>query len=294
MRSHLALLIPFACALIYVFGALAVKRAAMFGVGVWRTSFLSNWAVALLFVPVWFWQHGQIHPVGDYWQPALIALLFLGGQSFLFIGLSRGDVSVLTPVLGTKVIFVALLSSLLRVGDVPLRWWIGAALSTTAIGLLHLGEEAKHRKIGWTVFMATCSAASFSLSDVLLQKWLPVWGAGSFLPPLFLIVGVVSFAFVPLFSAPLTELSVSAWRWVGPGVLLMALNNAGIVLAIGIIGNATAVNIVYSVRGLFSVVLVWWLGHWFSSEEKHLAGRVLRFRLIGSALMAAAIVLVLI
>ena len=47
-----SLLLPLACALTYVFGALAVKRATTFGVGVWRTSFLSNVAMAVLFVPV--------------------------------------------------------------------------------------------------------------------------------------------------------------------------------------------------------------------------------------------------
>lgn len=80
MRFQLNLLLPLACALLYVIGALAVKRAVAFGVGVWRTSFVSNWAIALLFVPVWFWWGGQLHPAADYWQPALTALLFLGGQ----------------------------------------------------------------------------------------------------------------------------------------------------------------------------------------------------------------------
>ena len=234
-----------------------------------------------------------MHSPGEYWQPALTALLFLGGQVFLFVALSRGDVSVVTPVLGTKVIFVAMLSSLLRLGVIPLQWWVGAALSTSAILLLHLGDEVKHRKVSWTILMAAGSAASFSLSDVLLQKWVPVWGAGNFLPPMFLLVGLISFGFVPFFSAPLSELSLPVWRWVGLGVVLMALNNAGIVLAIGLFGSATVVNIIYSVRGLFSVVLVWRVGHWFASGERVLSGRLLRYRLIGAVLMGAAMVPVL-
>lgn len=52
MRFNASLLIPLVCALTYVVGALAVKRATAFGVGVWRTNFLSNIAIALLFVPV--------------------------------------------------------------------------------------------------------------------------------------------------------------------------------------------------------------------------------------------------
>lgn len=294
MNFNASLLVPLACALIYVVGALAVKRANAFGVGIWRTSFLSNAAIALLFVPVWFRYGGQIHPPADYWQPAITALLFFGGQAFTFLALSRGDVSVITPVMGTKVILVALFSSLLRVGEVPLQWWIGAALSTAAIALLHFGEESRRRNVGRTVLLAFCSAASFSLGDVLLQKWVHVWGVGNYFPPMFLMVGLLSCAFVPFFSAPLTALPAAAWRWVGPGALLLALNNAGVVLAVVLVGSATAVNIIYSVRGLFSVLLVWLIGHWFANDEKHLGGRVLRLRFTGAALMVAAIVLVLV
>ena len=294
MTSQFALLIPLTCALIYVFGALAVKRSSTLGVGFWRISFLSNWTIALLFVPIWFWQGGRVHPIADYWQPAITALLFLTGQSLTFLALNRGDVSVVTPVLGTKVVFVALFSSFLRVGQVPLRWWFGAALSTGAILLLNLGDGGKHRNVQQSAALAFCSAVAFGFNDVLLQKWMPVWGGGSFLPPMFLPVGIVSFGFIPFFSAPLAKLDAVSWRWVGPGVLLMAVNNAGVAVAIGIVGSATAVNIIYSVRGLLSVLLVWLIGHWFSSDEKHLDKKVLIYRLMGAALMGAAIVLVLI
>lgn len=294
MKYNASLLLPLACALTYVLGALAVKRATAFGVGVWRTSFLSNVAIALLFVPVWFGFGGQVRPWADYWQPAVTALLFFGGQAFTFLALKNGDVSVTTPVMGTKVILVALFSSLLRVGEVPLQWWIGAALSTAAIALLHLGGESHRRHVGRTVLLAFCSATSFSLGDVFLQKWVPVWGLGSYFPSMFLIVALMSCAFVPFFSAPLSAMPAAAWRWVGPGALLLAVNNAGVVLAIMLVGSATVVNIIYSARGLFSVLLVWLIGHWFTNDEKHLGGRVLRLRLAGAGLMVAAIVLVLI
>lgn len=294
MKFNASLLIPLACALVYVLGAMAMKRATAFGVGIWRISFLSNVAMAVLFVPVWFGYGGQIHPLADYWQPAVAALLFFGGQTFTFLALTRGDVSVVAPVMGTKVILVALFSSLLRVGEVPLQWWAGAVLSTAAIALLHLGGELHRRHVGPTVLLAFCSAASFSLGDVFLQKWVPVWGLGSFFPPMFLIAGLMSCAFVPFFRAPLNAMPAAAWRWVAPGALLLALNNAGVVLAIVIVGSATAVNIVYSVRGLISVLLVWLVGHWFTNDEKQHGGHVLRLRLAGAGLMVAAIVLVLI
>jgi drug/metabolite transporter (DMT)-like permease len=293
MKLTASLFLPLACALIYVLGALTVKRATAFGVGIWRTSFLSNVVLAGLFVPVWFLQGGEIHSWADYWQPAATALCFFGGQALTFLALNRGDVSVTTPVMGTKVILVALFSSLLRVGEVPWQWWAGAALSTAAIALLHLGGASRRRQVGSTVLLAFASATAFSLGDVLLQKWVPGWGWGNFFPPMALMIGLLSFTLVPLFKAPLTALPPAAWRWVAPGALLMGINNAGVVVAIALVGSATVVNIIYSVRGLFSVLLVWAIGHWFTNDEQHLDGRVLRFRFIGATLMVAAIVLVL-
>jgi drug/metabolite transporter (DMT)-like permease len=291
----LHLLIPAGCAILYVLAALTLKRAAGLGVGVWRTTFVANWMVCLTFVPWWFWRHGTVHPLTDYWQPAITALTFLGGQLFIFLAISRGDVSVTTPVMGLKVIFVALLSHVLHAGEVPLQWWAGAVGSAGAVVLLHAGEpHARRQHLLQSAVLAALSAVSYSLGDVLLQKWVPAWGSGSYLPPMFLLTALYSFAFVPFFHGPLRALSGEAWRWVGLGAALLALNNAGIVLAIGLWGGATAVNIIYSARGLVSVGLLWAFGHWFASEERHLQPRVLRFRLAGAVLMLAAIVLVLV
>ncbi len=272
-----------------------LKRASALGVGVWRIGFLTNWVMFLFFLPWWLVQSGDGgHIWTDYWQPAISGLLFLGGQMFLFFALQCGDVSVTTPVMGTKVIMVALLSHWLKAGEVPWQWWTGAVLSAAAVALLHLGEPpARRAQLGRTVLLAGLCALTFSLSDVLLQKWVGAWGVGRYLPAMFFFTALYTFAFVPFFRAPLWALDRRAWRWTAGGALLLALNNGGIVVAIAVWRAATAVNILYSVRGLVSVALVWAIGHWFSSEEQHLTPRVFRFRLVGAALMLAAIVLVL-
>jgi hypothetical protein len=58
-------------------------------------------------------------------------------------------------------------------------------------------------------------------------------------------------------------------------------------------GNATATNVLYSSRGLWSVVVVWAVGHWFSNREQQLGASVLRWRLAGALLMITAIALIL-
>jgi hypothetical protein len=59
-----------------------------------------------------------------------------------------------------------------------------------------------------------------------------------------------------------------------------------------VFGDATAVNIVYGTRGLWSVLLVWLAGRWLGSDEGSRGATVLGGRLAGAALMTAAVVVV--
>jgi len=287
------LLIPLACGLLYVLGMLSLKRASELGVGVWRTTFFANWACALIFLPLWIIRGWAPVPWTDYWQPAVGALVFLGGQVLMFLAITRGDVSVAGPVMGVKVILVAFFSSLLLAGEVPLKWWIGAALSAVAVGFLNLGGSTEHRKVGQTILITMASAVMFALSDVLVQRWAPGWGPGNYFPPLFTAVGVYSFGLLAFANGGLRGITPQAWRWIVPGAGFNALTNAGIAITLGLWGNATAVNIVYSSRGLFSVLTVWLVGHWFANSEQKAGRGVLVSRLVGAAAMLAAIGLVM-
>jgi drug/metabolite transporter (DMT)-like permease len=288
------LLIPLACGLFYVLSMLCLKRAGELGVGLWRTTFVANWACTLVFLPWWF--HTGWAPVEWtlYWQPAVSALIFLVAQVLMFLAITRGDVSVAAPVMGVKVILVALISSMLFAEGVPLKWWIGAGMSTAAVGLLNLGRGTTHRRVGPTVLLTLVSASLYSLNDVLMQHWGHAWGAGYLLPPLFLFVGLYSFVLLRFAHGGIFQIAPRAWGWVIPGSFFNALTNGGIALTLGIWGNATAVNIVYSSRGLFSVILVWAAGHWFANTERHAGRSVLLTRLIGAVLILAAIALVVV
>jgi drug/metabolite transporter (DMT)-like permease len=286
------LLLPLGSALLYALGALAIKRANHFGIGLWRTSFLANWAMAFCMAPMWL-LGGEIPP-GVWWQPVVVAVFFFTAQISMFLALTKGDVSVATPIMGTKVLMVALFSLILLREPVPLHWWTGAALSTAGVFFLSRGDETARRGALNAALFAMGAAACFAVNDVLVQKWAPAWGNGRFLPIMFACMALMSFAFVPLFHAPLREIPRQGRIWVGAGAVLFGVQAVGILAAIGLFGDATAVNIVYSLRGMLSVVLVWVVGHWFLNEEQKLGRSVLVKRLIGSALMVSAVVLVVI
>ena len=291
MNAILPLLLPLASALLYVVGALLVKRSNDFGVGVWRTAFVSNLVSGLVFLillPL-----GGTANLDRWWEPTIVGGLFILGQVFNFLSLQRGDVSVATPVLGLKIILVALFSTLLLGHAVPLVLWMAAALSSLAIVLLNLTGRGQHHHVTMTILFAGLSAAMFALFDVLVQKWSPAWGAGRFLPVMMLIAAGLSLGLLPMFPAPLRATPSAAWPWLLAGCVLFAVQSLLFVTTIANFGNATAANVMYSSRGLWSVVVVWLVGHWFGNQERQLGVRVFRWRLTGATLMMAAIVLVL-
>jgi drug/metabolite transporter (DMT)-like permease len=294
MMNSWLLLLPLCAALLYVMAVLSLKRAAELGVGLWESTFVSNLLAALAFQVVLVFG-GNWLPLSFWWQPVVVALLFLLGQSATLFSLQRGDVSIATPVLGVKILLVASFTTIFIAQTISWQLWAAAALATLGIAALnHPGAHKVGANAKTTIVSAGFAAASFALFDVLVQKWSPAWGVGRFMPLTMACLGILSFALRPFSSRPLKELGPSAWRWLGMGGGLFALQTVVFVSAIAHFGNATAMNVVYSSRGLWSILAVVLLGHWFHSSEKQLGGDVMRWRFAGAALMFAAIVLVLI
>lgn len=213
MKWHL--LFPFTASLLYIASVLFLKRAQQLGGGVLRTTFVANLAVALVFAAL-LPLGGKGQPAAQLWQPALVAVLFVAGQIFTILALSRGDVSVATPVLGAKTIFVAWFTTLLLATRLPWQLWCAAGLSFAAIALLHqaprassttgaAATDADHhdRRLGQTLLFSLLAAGAYALFDVLVQKWSPVWGLGRFLPIVLGFSAVMSLGFVPFFQAAL-------------------------------------------------------------------------------------------
>lgn len=297
MKWHL--LFPITASLLYIAAALFLKRAQQLGGGVLRTTFVANVAVALVFAAL-LPMGGNNQPGALLWQPMLVAVLFVAGQVFSILALSLGDVSVATPVLGAKTIFVAWFTTLLLATHLPWQLWCAAGLSFGAIVLLNRApriptadaRQHHYRKLALTLLFSILAAASYALFDVLVQKWTPAWGTGRFLPIMFAFSALMSLVFLPFIRAPWREMPRVAWPALAAGAFFMALQSFVFVSAVAMFGDATAMNVVYSARGVWSVAAVWLIGHWFANTEAQLGGRVFRWRLTGAALMTSAIVLV--
>lgn len=291
----LHLLFPLASSVLYVAAALSLKRASERGAGIWRATFVLNLGAGACFFVL------LLGPAGPgptpLWQPAVIATLFVAGQALTMIALNRGDVSVATPVMGLKVVFVTIFVMLI-VGDrMLIDYWVSAAMSAAGIALLNLGGGrdarggTRHHHLPLTVGTSLAAAACYAMFDVLVRKWAGAWGVGRLLPAVMACAAVMSLALWPAFEGPLRQMPKASRGPLLLGAALLGLQAVLLVRTLALYSDTTRINVIYNTRGLWSVLAVWLVGHWWGNTERHAGRAVLLWRLAGAGLMLGAIVI---
>ena len=135
-------------------------------------------------------------------------------------------------------------------------------------------------------------AASFAVVDLLIQSWAGRIGVWNFLALQFASVGALSLATLPFFGLRSLHAPRKAWKWIALAIGLSGLQAILITASIGIWKDAAGVNVVYSTRGILSILLVWSVGHWMKNQEGKVAGKqTMAWRLIGAAFILLAVVL---
>ena len=284
------LLLPLAAGIVFAVSSMCFKRAFTEGAGLARTFFVNNILLGLAFLPMLLI---EAPPIG--WErihlPLATGAVFFAGNVINFMAMRRGDVSLVTPLLGTKVLFVALISALIFQAPLkPEHWW-GAAL--TCIGVLVLGATDV-KEGSWlcpTTALSILSGACFGLCDSLLQAWAKDFGIYRFLPIMFAFVSVQSIGLKFNFKAPLRSMPPAAWKWLLLGSVLTVSQAMLLCFAIAFYHDATGINVVYSLRGLWTITLVWFLGHWFGNVERTSASGKMIWRFLGAILMTIAVAL---
>ena len=290
MTGHTYLILPLFSSVVYAGGMIFLKRALELGQPPRRVLVGSNLAMGACFAPLLFWAKV---PTGDFpvWMwlgPMICSLLFFLGQVGTFRALSGGDVSVATPVLGSKVVLTAVGSAFLLPGGVSGKFWLGAGLCSAGVALLGFGGGEKKKgalkAVGWGI----AAAASFSLTDVIVAKVAPHLGLALFGPVMMAGVAMLSVLVLPMWAWGGLA-NGSGKGWLGWGVGMIGVQAVGVLSAIVISGDPIGVNVVYALRGLWSVGLMVWVGRWVGNREAGLPGKVMAFRAAGAGLLFGAV-----
>lgn len=283
--------VPLVAAVAFAAGSLMFKRAFAEGAGVAHAVIFNNIALAFAFLPLLAIE-GRPIPWHQIHLPFVVAGAFVTGHLLNILSLRVGDVSVSTPLLGSKVVFVALLSRWLFQWPVSTAQFIAAALTTA--GVLVMGAVDWHggRRTGPTILLALGCAASFALTDVLIQVWAGDFGVFNFLPLLFVALALESLLILPFLPRRALYAPRRAWKWIGFATGLSAVQAILITWSIGHWRDAAGVNVIYGTRGLWSLALVWWAGRWFGNHERAAVGqRVFMGRVAGALLILSAVVI---
>ena len=303
MFERFALAVVLVNALAYTASALSLKAALGRGVNAWQVSAWCNGTMAVLYLPFWLGADGAA--LRTHWfQPLLVAVVFLFGQLFTFAALQRGDVSVATPLLGAKVVFVPLVAAGLFLDTIAHRWWLAAAFSAAGVVVVTravpwrppttAGGLPQRTAVLSTAACSLGAAGSFALSDVLFQHWSRPVGVSGFIAMMYSALGLLTVVlYLPRLGAGLWRLPADSIgrRTLGLGCLLQAGQNLSMSLVLSLYGHATTVNVIYSSRCLWSVILAWAVGRWLGGAEAKLPRAVLWARLFGAALLFTALCL---
>jgi drug/metabolite transporter (DMT)-like permease len=284
------LLFPLFSSVVFVLGMMLAKQAIERGASPWTATFLGNIWIAIAWGAVAVIRQ-QVAPIETWPSAAVVGLLFVLGQLFTYLAFQKGDVSVAAPVMGIKVLLVAVLRSSMTGDAIPGRVWIAAALATVGIVLVQGSGGVNRSASRWrTILLAGLAALSLSLFDVLLQSWGTNQDCPSFLSLVFVSTAILSLGFLPWCDRPKKLVRIRAMKWMLAGTLLMGLQAMSMTFVLSTFGDAVRVNIVYALRGMWGVVLAWLLARWIGGNEGGLGRRVMLPRLLGAVLLTTAVV----
>ena len=228
-----------------------------------------------------------------HWAPkaALAAATYLVGNVAFFFALGRTEASRVAPLLGLKLVAVAVLAIFVLGEDVSTIQWLAVALTVSAAFVLNrVGGSVPASTILAIAFAVIC----FSTSDVYIRATIDALGPPDQLATslralavIYILCGSVAVILLPWFGSARGRDWKAAAPYAGIWYLAMvcfyfAMATAGVVLG----------NIAWSTRGLFAIFLGGLLARaGFVHLEQKVNRGVLVRRALAAAMMVGAIVL---
>ena len=290
---HTGLLLALLAATGYTLASFFLKLAVLRHAKPSQLNLMANLALALIAQPFWLFDDPSklnAHPI----LPLITCLAFLAGQYFTFWALANGDVSIATPLLGTKVLGATAINAAVFTVPIPPQWWLASLAAFIGIATVAWGAPGVPiRSAIQSGIFAIASALFFSLTDVLVQNWAGAFDPFPFLATMFGGVGILSTLINILFDNQALRLHRDSVPPLAAGSLLLGLQAVLVFLALAWTRDATATNIVYSTRSLITILAARAIGSHFGLREAALPRQILVLRLAGALSLFIAIILIL-
>src|SRR5437870_2701575 len=123
---------PLVAALAFALGSMVYKRAYVEGAGLVHTAILNNVLLGIIFLPLLALDTRPV-PWDKWHQPTLTSLVYVLGHLLNVAALRFGDVSLATPLLGAKIIFVAFIGWAILGVQLSAALWLASVLATLGV-----------------------------------------------------------------------------------------------------------------------------------------------------------------
>jgi len=288
------LLLPLAAAIIFALSTLFLKRALKEGVRLMQSVHVTNIMVGLVTVPLFFLERDVVN-WGQVYRPlGMSACFYLAGLATV-VAIRYGDVSLVTPVMGTKVVFVALGSVLALGHSLPPSLIFAAVLTTSGIIVLGIPDMKMGQNFGKTLALALTSAGLFGACDLMVQTWAPEFGRLTFIAVTSNGVALISLA--QILESHIRKQKPFVWPagshrfWIWMAAFLTGLQAVMVGISLASFNDATGINVVYASRGMWAIAFVGLIGGWFGNFERSSSGKLYIFRVLGTIMITTAIVM---
>lgn len=283
------ILFPVFAAACYAFGVIAIKCASknktISGMSLLTMNNLLSGAV---FIPQIFFAPA-LPEISIIWQPLLAGAFCAAGNLATFICAERGEVSLMTPIMGVKILFVLMFSNIMLHAKLPSSIIFAGAMCCAAVFLMGKSKGKPDRqKFRFTVFLALCACASYAACDVLMQKYAPNFSTRSMIA---LTTVAMPVSVIPFIPKLISELKKSNAETVAFGAISsIMLVGESFLMFISITGKIGAAmsNILFNTRGIIAIALIYALGT-KSMKLRELDGNSALRRTLGAIMILTAI-----
>jgi steroid 5-alpha reductase family enzyme len=110
---------------------------------------------------------------------------------------------------------------------------------------------------------------------------------------MFVCTALMSGVLLPWVDSPVRLRTLQVLRPMLIGTVLMAVQALSMSYSLGRFGDATRINIVYALRGLWAVLLAWILARVFGGAESQHSRSVMLLRLFGAILLTLSVLVAL-
>lgn len=259
---------------------------------------LSHILMGLVSVPLaaLLWPESMVGLRVYLWSLLGTSGFYLLGQFFLFAAIIHSEPSRVAPLLGLKVLVLALISAVFLQQHFDLAKWAAVLLTTTAV--LLLSGSGKGRLEGRFILLGLLACVSYCFSDLCIKVlvdhfvFLGILRGAVFATALsYIVCGAVGAVVVVIRPKHSTQ---DTWLYALPFAASWFIAMIFLFSCFGLIGVVFG-NILQSTRGIFSIVLGFMIAHiGFEALESKPTHRVVVQRMLAALLMTAAVVLFLV